>query len=113
MQNHEMKLQDNPFDLIEQNIKTIEYRLNDEKRKKIKVGDSITFHNINDANKMLKVIVIELRHYKDLLEMYKDTFNMYLKDYYNNPEEAVLDTPYYSNEEIEKYGCLGIIFKRL
>lgn len=113
MQNHEMKLQTGPFNLIKDNIKKIEYRLNDEKRKKIEVGDTITFHKFDNENETIKVSVTHLRHYKDLLEMYKDTFDMYLKDYYATPEEAVEDTPYYTKEEIDKYGCLGILFKKL
>lgn len=40
---HEMKLQPKYFDYILNGTKRIEIRLNDEKRKKIKLGDKINF----------------------------------------------------------------------
>ena len=40
---HEMKLQPKNFDYILNGTKRIEIRLNDEKRKKIKLGDKIKF----------------------------------------------------------------------
>ena len=40
---HEMKLNENPFERMKNGPKTIEFRLNDEKRKKIKIGEKITF----------------------------------------------------------------------
>ena len=40
---HEMRLHNSPFKLIKSGTKTIEMRLNDEKRQLIKVGDSIKF----------------------------------------------------------------------
>ena len=38
---HEMRLHNEPFVLIKDGTKTIELRLNDEKRRQIKVGDYI------------------------------------------------------------------------
>ena len=43
-----MKLQDDPFKKIKNKTKTIEMRLNDEKRKKIKQDDLIEFTNIKN-----------------------------------------------------------------
>jgi ASC-1-like (ASCH) protein len=40
---HQMKLQPNPFEQIKNGSKTLELRLNDEKRQLIKVGDEIEF----------------------------------------------------------------------
>lgn len=40
-----MRLHNSPFKLIKNGTKTIELRLNDEKRKLIKVGDIIRFTN--------------------------------------------------------------------
>ena len=40
---HEMKLALEPFDMIADGRKTIELRLYDDKRKKIKLGDEIQF----------------------------------------------------------------------
>ena len=41
-----MKLQDRPFKSIKNGTKTIEMRLNDEKRSKIKINDLIEFTNV-------------------------------------------------------------------
>ena len=40
---HRMNLDSNPFEMIKNGTKTIELRLNDDKRRKIKVGDYIIF----------------------------------------------------------------------
>ena len=50
---HEMKLQDDPFKKISDRTKTIEMRLYDEKRKKVKVGDLIEFTNVLDNEKLI------------------------------------------------------------
>ena len=54
---HNMKLYQSPFDNISNGSKTIELRLNDEKRQKINVGDIIEFHNYNDDSKIIKTKV--------------------------------------------------------
>ena len=40
---HKMKLKESPFERIKNGTKTIEFRLYDEKRKQIKIGDKIEF----------------------------------------------------------------------
>ena len=45
-QTHEMKLYPAPFDSIKSGRKTVEMRLNDEKRQLIKIGDRIRFVNV-------------------------------------------------------------------
>ena len=42
---HEMHLDKVYFNMIKDGIKHIEYRLNDEKRRKINIGDVIVFEN--------------------------------------------------------------------
>ena len=42
---HYLNLWPNPFKMIKLGIKTIEMRLNDEKRSLIKIGDFIEFEN--------------------------------------------------------------------
>ena len=113
MANYEMHLNAKPFEMIESGIKDIEYRLNDEKRQLIKIGDNITFYKLPDNKEIIETLVTDIRHYKNLLDMYSDSFESYLKDYYNTPEEVVIDTPYYSKEEIDKYGCIAIFFKKI
>lgn len=113
MKNHEMRLHEGPFDMIKSNKKDIEYRLNDEKRRQIKIGDTITFYKRPLEEETIKVEVIDLKYYKNLLEMFSATFDRDFKNKYKTPQEVVDDTPYYTNEEVERYGCVAIYFKRI
>lgn len=61
---HFMTLHNEPFDKIYNGLKTIELRLNDEKRKQIKVNDILIFQHINDNKKSITAKV------KDMLEYY-------------------------------------------
>lgn len=74
MRNHDMRLNEEPFYMIANDIKDIEYRLNDEKRQQIQIGDTITFYKRSLKKEIIKVLVIDLKYYKNLLEMYSATF---------------------------------------
>lgn len=100
-----------PFDLIKKGAKSVEYRLNDAKRQRIKIDDIITFYLRPEDKEKIVVKVTDLKYYKDLLDMYTDSFNLYLYKNYAAPQKAVEDTTYYSKEEIDKYGCVAIFFK--
>ena len=108
---HEMKLQHGPFLLIENGSKTIELRLNDEKRKKVKVGDKIVFTDQTTGMKMITE-VIALHPYQSFKELYQH-FSPNVLGYQEgeaaNPKDMEL---YYSLEEQEKYGVLGIEIKK-
>ena len=49
---HEMKLNNGPFERIKNGTKTIELRLNDEKRQLLKIKDLIEFTNRTNNEKM-------------------------------------------------------------
>lgn len=104
---HEMKLHDSPFKLIKNGTKTIELRLNDEKRQKVKVGDLIEFTN-RSTNEKIMTKVKELHHYQSFDELYKH-FDKIKLGYEENEEANPTDMElYYSKEEQNKYGVLGI-----
>lgn len=104
---YQMKLLESPFERIKDGTKTIEFRLFDEKRKQLKIGDQIEFSKLPDLKEKLLVDVIEL--YKE------DTFETLLKKLYNNEEEIKekIKSMYkiYSPEKEHKYGALGIKIK--
>ena len=52
-----MKLQNDPFTKIKNKTKTIEMRLNDEKRRKIKIHDLIEFTNIKTGEKLFTKVI--------------------------------------------------------
>lgn len=105
-----MHLKEKYFNLIKNGIKKIEYRVNDEKRRKLKIGDSITFYKLPDNDEKITLIIKDLKYYKNLYDMYEDSFNEYLYRYYSNVEEALKEISYYTEEEINKYGCVAIYF---
>ena len=47
---HYMKLRENPFIAMKTGYKTIELRLNDEKRQTLNIGDSIVFQSIDSPS---------------------------------------------------------------
>ena len=107
-----MKLKNEPFMSIKNGLKTIEMRLFDEKRKQIKVGDTIEFTNIVSLEK-LKVKVIALHKFKNFEELYSH-FNKtqlgYKQTENANPNDM---NQYYTNDDIHKYGVLGIEIKTI
>lgn len=68
---HYMALDPKPFDMIGSGEKTIELRLNDEKRRSIGIGDKIEFTNNSDGRK-LTVKVRNIYKFPNFEELYKD-----------------------------------------
>lgn len=112
MKTHNMKLLPQYFNYIKNGTKRLELRLNDEKRKQLIVGDYIEFTN-RVTNEKLLVKVIDLFKYNSFEELYKH-FNKIEMGYSINEEANPKDMEnYYSKEEQEKYGVLGIKIKEL
>ena len=105
---HKMKLVDFAFKAIKNKEKDIELRLNDEKRSKINIGDIIEFIHI-DTNEIIKVEVINLHKYSTFEELFSkfDHKRFGLKD----SDDASIMNNFYSREDQEKYGALGIEIK--
>ena len=103
-------LDDEYFNLIKSGIKTIELRLYDEKRRKIKIGDKIDFENRKDSER-IKVEVVNLHIFDNFEELYKH-FDKNSMGYLDDEEASYLDMEeFYSKEEQEKYGVVGIEIK--
>ena len=104
---HKMKLNKDPFEKIKNGTKTIEFRLYDEKRQKVKIGDKIEFSKLPDLKEKLLVDVIDL--YKE------ETFKNLFQKIYTNEDEINSKTKsmykIYSPEKEKKYGVLGIKIK--
>ena len=104
---HQMKLNDDPFERIKNGTKTIEFRLYDEKRRKVKIGDKIEFSKLPDLQEKILVDVLDLYtepSFEELFEkIYKD--RELAKQYENAMYEI------YSPENEKKYGVVGIKIK--
>lgn len=109
---HYMKLHNDPFNLIKSGTKTIELRLNDLKRQKIKVGDLIEFTNrITDEKMVVRVVdLIKFNSFSDLYKNFSKVSMGYREDEDANPSDMEL---YYSFEEQEKYGVLAIKIEKI
>lgn len=107
---HEMKLDNKYFEKIKSGSKTIEIRLNDDKRQKVKINDEIIFTN-RTTEEQIRVKVINLHHFNSFEELYKN-FNKVSLGYEENEVAKASDMEkYYSKEEQQKYGVLGIEIK--
>ena len=110
MKEHVMNLTPAPMQEIRTGNKTIELRLNDEKRKQISVGDTIKFINTEDSNDTLRVKVVDLFLFSSFAEVYDNLPLLncgYNEDNINtaSPEDMEM---YYSREKQNKYGVVGI-----
>ncbi len=87
-------------------------RLNDEKRRKIKVGDTIEFIKVPEQNDILTVEVIELREYETFEKMYED---IPFKDFDCEgwTMQEMVDGTYeiFSLEQEKEWGTLAITIK--
>lgn len=107
-----MNLHDKPFNLIKKGTKTIELRLNDEKRQMIKEGDLIEFNNRQTGEKII-VRIEKLYKYANFAELYHDFDPIslgYAEGESVNPEDMEL---YYTKEQQTKYGVLGIKIRKI
>ena len=108
---HKMKLQEDPFERIKNGTKTVEFRLYDEKRQTIQIGDEIEFTNITNGEK-LSVDIINLHKYPSFEELYKHFDKVEMGYAEDEPAESKDMEAYYSKEEQDKYGVLGIEIRK-
>ena len=114
MAKYVMRLHKEPFELIQNGQKSIELRLNDEKRQQIQVGDEIEFRLSTEETKRLFCEVITLHHFPSFEALY--AYLPLSKCGYtdeNIQTASPLDMEkYYAKEEQEKYGVLGIEIRK-
>lgn len=107
---HSMKLQPAPFKCIRSGRKTIELRLNDEKRRRIRVGDFIVFTRTDAPAQTVTVRVTALYPYASFAELYAHlplTACGYAAHELADAAPSDMDA-YYPPEEQARWGVLGI-----
>ena len=87
---HEMKLQPKYYNYILNGTKRIELRLFDEKRQKIKIGDTIKFLKEPDLKESFFVKVVGLLQYNSFEELFNDFDITILADKEMTKEELLL-----------------------
>lgn len=101
------------FEIVKNGKKDIEVRINDEKRRKLKVGDTLVFLKRPLDDEEIRANVVALEYYdffEDLVNHY-DMERIYLKEY---TKEQYLNEMkrFYTREEQEEYGVVAIIFDK-
>jgi ASC-1-like (ASCH) protein len=109
---HEMKIQPAYYEAILNGNKRIEIRLNDDKRQLIKIGDVINFKRADNLEENFDVIVIDLLYYPTFDEIINDLDIELIanNDSDKNDLKALL-SKFYTKEDEQKYGVVGINFE--
>lgn len=104
---HKMKLLEKPFNDILDGSKTIEFRLYDDKRKKLRIGDTIEFFKLPDLVEKITVEVIDLYQFATFKELF-----FYL-DYRGEELGKMVRGMHniYTEKEEKENGVLGIKIK--
>lgn len=106
---HILKLRPKYFECIKKGSKVIELRLLDEKRKAIKIGDTIIFKKEPELEETLKAEVKALLMYPSFKAIVDDYPIEMMSDNETTKEELIeaLNT-FYSAEQQAEYGVVGI-----
>lgn len=107
-----MKLKTEPFDAIKSGRKDIELRLNDEKRRQLKLGDVITFSKLPEHVETIQAEIIGLLHYPTFADLAEDFAPERMG---GAGKVSIVEgmIRYYSKEEQAQYGVLGIKLRRI
>lgn len=100
------------FDIVKNERKNVEIRLNDEKRQKLNVGDTLIFLKRPNEDEELRGTITNLVYFNNFSEVV-DNYPMeriYL-DNYKKEEFIKLLGRFYSEEEVKEYGVVAIEFE--
>ena len=107
---HIMKLNPSPFKKMASGRKTVELRLFDDNRRKIDICVRVIFTNLEDPEQKIAVKVISLHLYATFEVLFRDIPPEKCgNDATETPEKAAAGMKkYYSDDQIKRYGVLGI-----
>ncbi len=105
---HNMMLANEPFESIYNGTKTAEYRLYDEKRKKISVGDTIVFTN-RDTGDTVKVSVTYIKVFASFVALFS-ALGCEGEPYRRWTAQQLADSmgEYYTAQQEKEYGVVAI-----
>ena len=109
----EFHLNNDIFKIVKSGTKHIEVRLNDDKRKKLKVGDDLVFLNQSNEDKKINAIIKGLKYFssfEDLVDYYR--IDEIYKEDSSKEEFLKIINKFYSNAEVKKYGIVAIDFEK-
>lgn len=110
---HHMHLFKTPFKMIQSGYKTVEVRLNDDKRRKLRPSDTIHFTVLPEEDQSVTVTVEKLETYPTFKDMYTSISGKELgNDRGETIAEMVRNTyDIYSGEQEEKWGAVAIYIR--
>jgi len=104
-----MRLQKEYFEKIALGEKTVEARINDEKRQKLSVGDHIEFSLMTDETKKIRTIITNLHYFDTFKELASHCGLQALGFTQESVDEyATLMLNVYSKKEQREFGVVGI-----
>ena len=108
MKTFELRLNCGPFESIKAGTKTIEMRLLDEKRQQYNIGDVLIFKKRPEETETISAKIINLHKFKSFADLYSK-FNKIQLGYKENETAKPDDMNFfYSKEDQQKYGVVGI-----
>ena len=109
---HNMGLYESPFNSIKSGRKKVEVRLNDEKRRELRIGDTIKFTKVPESNESLTVKIVQLREFPSFTEMYRSIPASELNAVGGSIDEMVERTyRIYTPEKENEWGTVAITIK--
>ena len=100
------------YEQVKNGTKNVEARVNDEKRQRLKVGDTIEVLKRPDENESLNVRITKLRYFSDFSELADNCpIERLYSASFTKEQYVALFPKFYSDEEINKYGTVAIEFE--
>ena len=112
---HIMKLNKKAFERIKSGKKKREYRINDDKRQQVRVGDIIIFQKLPELKETIRVEVTNIDRYENLKEAITKHFEEDFIERHSSIEETVnsfYEKGYYTEEEVKKNGVIVFEIKK-
>ncbi|MBR0483767.1 MAG: DUF1810 family protein [Oscillospiraceae bacterium] len=112
---YQMKLNEKPFRALQAGYKSIELRLNDEKRQQLQTGDEITFTCIPHPEESITKKIKALYKFADFAELFASLPLLKCGETPFSLPEAKPEQMnlYYSQEQQKKYQALGIALEEV
>lgn len=107
-----MNLTKLPFSKIASGKKTIESRLNDKKRQQLQVGNIVVFIERDNPENKVRVRITDLLRYETFKELFvSKPVELFGEDSIDSLLHEI--GTFYSSEDEQKYGVIGIQFELL
>jgi ASC-1-like (ASCH) protein len=109
MKSHILRLHPEPFRKIRNGNKTIESRLNDEKRQEFQVGNELIFISRED-NSEIHTTITHMHHFPNFENLFQ---NLQTEKFGEDTLKLLLDEiqEFYSEDDQKLWGVVGIEFK--